>query len=648
MQPTSEQQEARDAFAQGRDLALIAGAGAGKTSTLVLMGEATTRRGLYMAYNKAAAQDARRRFGRNVECRTSHALAFQAVGYRYAQRLNNSARRPAKETARLLGLTKDVDVGPAKITVAHQARLVMGMVARFCRSAELQVSARHLEHVNGLDLRAHDYLAAQLLPYATRAWQDVCAVDGVLKFDHEHYMKMWGLSRPALPADFVLLDEAQDTNPVVEEVFLAQDAQRVCVGDPAQQIYAWRNARDVMTGFPADHLYLTESFRFGPAIAAQANRWLAQAGSQMRLRGKGPASSRVAPVADADAVLCRGNADAMSEVLGYLGQGTPVALVGGGRELRALAEAATDLKAGRRTSHPELFLFGTWGEVQEYAETDSEAQSLRTIVNLIDSFGPDTIIDAVDRLTVEQNAKVVVSTAHKSKGREWSTVRIGGGFHSPPLDESGVQRPVRQDEARLIYVAVTRARHVLDQTTVSWISEYERAISNGHAVTTRQLASLPLTGQLKFPSSPMSEFLAEHLPDTGRLHVQYLRYAVSLPHPVQPIDVRSPAWAALGHAIDYRLRGEHEVARLQSRVGCSRRRGHGCDPVRPAMVDRVHGGRRGGVEPATTGPAHGQRGRTRADARHGGQRDRATAARLNRCPYSFLLIGRFGKPLGPT
>ena len=48
---------------------------------------------------------------------------------------------------------------------------------------------------------------------------------------------MWALTRPRLSADFVLLDEAQDTNPVLEEIFLAQDAQRVCVGDPAQQIY---------------------------------------------------------------------------------------------------------------------------------------------------------------------------------------------------------------------------------------------------------------------------------------------------------------------------------------------------------------------------------------------------------------------------
>lgn len=39
-------------------------------------------------------------------------------------------------------------------------------------------------------------------------------------------MKLWALTNPDLPGDFIMLDEAQDTNPVLEEIFLAQRAQR--------------------------------------------------------------------------------------------------------------------------------------------------------------------------------------------------------------------------------------------------------------------------------------------------------------------------------------------------------------------------------------------------------------------------------------
>ena len=552
--PTAEQQAAREVFAHGRDLALVAGAGTGKTSTLVLMGNSTRRRGLYVAFNKAIAEDAKKRFGPNVECRTAHSLAFRAVGRAYGERINRSARLPAWQTARRLGLDRDLPVNSTKITDKHQARLVMGMVRRFCYTTDRQLMARHLERVNGLDAAGQDYVARELLPFAVRAWEDLLDPRGELRFEHDHYMKMWALTSPVLRAEFVLLDEAQDTNPVLEEVFLAQSAQRVCVGDPAQQIYAWRAAKDVMTGFPAEHLDLTQSFRFGPVIAAAANRWLGHAESPMRLTGCGPAASKVGPAGRVDAVLCRSNADAMREVIGFLDTGVPVALAGGGTTLERVSLAATDLKAGRRTSHPELFLFSSWQEVQEYAEQDSAGADLRAIVQLVDAHGPEEILAAVKRLSPEQDAAVTVSTAHKAKGREWDTVRIAGGFEAPPLDEDGAQLPLTLPEARLAYVAVTRARRHLDASGLAWLDGYEQALAEGPGSGQRRLIDLPLTGQLKHRGSPISRFLDERLPDVRAVVGDYAARLPQLPYPVQPIDVAHPDFAALGHAVDYRLR----------------------------------------------------------------------------------------------
>ncbi|PGH48129.1 UvrD-helicase domain-containing protein [Streptomyces sp. Ru87] len=557
IEPTKEQQAARELFASGRDLALVAGAGTGKTATLILMGAATRKRGLYVAFNRSIADDARGRFGPNVECRTAHSLAFQAVGHHYRERLNASARIPAKHTAQMLGISRDLGIDSRCIKVGHQARLVMGMIRRFCYTTDRQVMARHMERVNGLDGQAQEFLARTLLPYAHRAWQDICSTEGRLRFEHDHYMKLWAMTEPVLSADFVLLDEAQDTNPVLEEVFLAQEAQRICVGDPAQQIYGWRSARDVMTGFPAEHLHLTQSFRFGPAIATVANRWLKHAESEMNLTGHGPSTSRIDTLAHPDAVLCRGNADAMQEVLAFLELGVPVALTGGGSALHRIATAAMELKAGKRTSHPELFLFSSWGEVQEYAEQDKAGQDLKAIVHLVDTYGPDQIIAAVDRLSPEHGAKVTVSTAHKAKGREWSSVRIGKGFMAPSVDDDGLQRALNLSEARLVYVAVTRARHQLDTEGIAWIDAYETTMADAGrdgTVAGRPMIELSLTGQLKYDTSPISEFMAHRLPYTQNLVRDYLGHIAHLPHPVQPIDVQHPNWSALGHAIDYRLR----------------------------------------------------------------------------------------------
>jgi hypothetical protein len=475
LEATAEQRAACEAFAGGSDLALVAGAGTGKTSTLIMMAEATRKRGLYMAFNRATAYDARRRFGRNVECRTAHSLAFAATGRKFRDRLN-APRIPARETARLLGITRDITVGSAGVTSIHQARLVTGMVRSFSYSNATEVMARHMETINGLDSREHEHVARVLLPYAVKAWEDISSPSGKLRFEHDHYLKMWALTQPVLPGDFILLDEAQDTNPVLEEIFLAQHARRVCVGDPAQQIYAWRSAKDVITGFPAIHLHLTQSFRFGPRIAEIANRWLRLAESGMRLTGARSSRSRIGKAAAADAVLCRNNADVMAEVLAFLDAGIPVAITGGGDALRRIAEAAQQLKAGRRTNHPELFLFSSWGEVQEYAEHDAAGRDLRAIVQLVDAHGPETIIRAVERLSAEDEAQVTVSTAHKAKGREWPSVRIGPGFEPPPVDDDGRQRPLSPAEARLIYVAVTRARELLDPAGIAWADEYEEAL----------------------------------------------------------------------------------------------------------------------------------------------------------------------------
>ncbi|MEU0568581.1 UvrD-helicase domain-containing protein [Nonomuraea sp. NPDC005983] len=555
IEPTAEQQAAREVFVTGRDLALVAGAGSGKTSTLVLMGASTRKRGLYMAFNRAIADDAQGRFGSNVQCRTAHSLAFRAVGRHYSQRLNTSTRIPAKQTARILGITRDLPIGSHGITLTHQARLVMGMIRRFCYSTDQQVMARHLEPVNGLDTAGQEYLARTLLPYAAKAWQDICSPTGKLRFEHDHYMKLWAMTSPSLEADFVLLDEAQDTNPVLEEVFLAQDAQRICVGDPAQQIYGWRSARDVMTGFPAEHLHLTQSFRFGPDIAQVANRWLRHAESDMQLTGCGPATSRIGTAQHPDAVLCRGNADAMHEVLAYLDLGVPVALTGGGTALQRVATAAQELKAGRMTSHPELFLFTSWSEVQDYVDNDKAGQDLKAIVNVVDTYGPDQIIQAVNRLSPEDNARVTVSTAHKAKGREWDSIRIGEGFDAPPVDEDGVQRTMSSDEARLIYVAVSRACHLLDPAGIAWIDDYEKATANTDGIVGgRPMIELSLTAQLKHRTSPLSRFMDEHLPHVLNLERDYIEHLAGLPHPIQPIDVQFPNWPALGHAIDSRLR----------------------------------------------------------------------------------------------
>lgn len=250
------------------------------------------------------------------------------------------------------------------------------------------------------------------------------------------------------------------------------------VGDSAQAIYQWRGAKDVMTGFDGTALALSKSFRFGPLLAHEANRWLAITDAPIRLQGSEAIPTELGMVPCPDAVLCRTNVGAITEVVQLLDAGHRVALVGGGESLRALALAARDLKEGRRTSHPELVLFTSWGDLQDYASYDPAGRDLQPLVDLVDKHGTDAILAAVNQLTDEGQAHVTVSTAHKAKGREWPSVRIAGDFLPPrdsdEQDDAGrpVPRPIDDGEARLAYVAVTRTRTRLDIGGLAWVDQH--------------------------------------------------------------------------------------------------------------------------------------------------------------------------------
>ncbi|MFD3749706.1 UvrD-helicase domain-containing protein [Streptomyces cyaneofuscatus] len=480
--PTPEQTEAIDTYGDGIDLVLQASAGCGKSSTLKMIARSDPRRRmLYVAYNKAIAAEASRSFPSTVLCKTGHGLAYDP---RHAARLNGPrqtahAAAQALDVKRILGIigatpSIPTDAGPQKaMTGKIIMRVVLDTITRWCHSADPEIRAKHVPHYDGLTgEQPRTELLSLILPVALAAWADLTDETGVLKLSHDHYLKMWALSGPKLATDVVLLDEAQDTNDVLSAVLLDQDhAQRIAVGDSAQQIYSWRGANDALQKFVrelgAPELTLSQSFRFGPAIAAEANRWLRVIDAPLRLTGYDQADSIVGPVSNPDAILCRSNSGAMGIVMEGLAAGRKVALVGGGGDIKALAWAAEALQSGGVTDHPELMGFPSWDAVCEYAE--EEDGSLKVLVKLINEHGTGPILTAADALVAENRAELVVSTAHKAKGREWPAVRIHSDFRAPKPDPTSGHILLPREEGRLAYVAVTRARQQLDTEALAWV-----------------------------------------------------------------------------------------------------------------------------------------------------------------------------------
>lgn len=458
MKPTDEQVAILDEFATGFGIVIEAAAGAGKTTILRMIAQHhPRRRGLYVAYNKPIQLDAAASFPSNVECRTAHSLAYGAIAPRYqrAGRKIGGGYVSAQQAAKILGVREPIRYANDRAPLAPQsiARIVVAALEAFAKSDDNEPGPQHLA-VTGVP----DTVRRELVPFLNRAYLDIQSSTGQLRLTLNMVLKLFQLTRPRLPFDMITVDEAQDLNPCVASLMADQPyAQVVYVGDRNQAINGWNGAIDAMENAPGERFQLTQSFRFGEAIAEVANDWLERLGAEMRVRGTPSIRSTVGPSDQPTAVLCRTNAGTLGRVMALAAAGRKVGLVGKvAEDLSRLAKAAINLQANEGTDHPDLLAFRSWREVQVFAAEDKTAGDLNTLVKLVDGYGPHGILATVDSLCTEEQAEIVASTAHRSKGREWSSVLVADDFFEPPAGE-----PLDPEYGRLAYVTVTRAKEHL-------------------------------------------------------------------------------------------------------------------------------------------------------------------------------------------
>lgn len=472
--PTTEQQEILDAVKKHRVIKVNACAGSGKSSTLRMIAEANKVKSIYMCFNKTIQLEAETKFPKHVLCRTTHALAFAKFGNALAHKLNPLY---SSDIVKILGIS-DYVAGDSKISNRAIAALVKQTIQRFENSSDEQVNTGNIpwKEINAIkktnpDLD-YDYLVKEVVSLTKKLWVNQCNPKSNVSAGHGTYLKLWQLSKPQLDCEILYVDEAQDTNPAMIDLINNQKHCKVVyVGDAFQSIYAFRQAVNAMQELEAPSYGLTRSFRYGSAIADVAKFVISDA---IDIKGTEAISSAITLVQGKTNAkytkIFRTNAALIEEAVFLVNEGARVKCNIEVKTFKSNLQSAENLyRQNNAVISDNLAMYDTWEELVEAAEDDRE---LKRLVDIVESSKTARYLKALDKLSVKKDYyDILLTTAHKAKGMEWSSVVIADDFPVDKILKNTNEDGYNQQEVNLFYVACTRAINKL-QLPLDFYKEY--------------------------------------------------------------------------------------------------------------------------------------------------------------------------------
>ena len=523
----SEQAEAASAL-RG-PVCIIAGPGSGKTrtiSTRIAYGIATgvfnPDRVLALTYTNRAAAELRSRLRQlgssQVAVRTFHSAALSQLQYFWPQLTGNASpklltqkRSLLSEVASLIGLRL---TDPQLMEVASEIEYLRYSLTELDEYFLTKRLPQFLSQEQFADLEKR--YQEQKLQRRLMDWEDtILLCTGLLRNEAR------ALSYFQQQYRFFSVDEYQDISPLQEgllRTWLGEREEICVVGDPRQTIYSFAGASsnfllDFQNQYPGANTYeLNRNYRSAGAIVDVANRVLPlkplskvrsdiglatiqsnanqieEAGSVAREIVSALANHKPSEIA----VLARTNSqlNALEVELQKLGIKTQVR--GQGRFFRQpiVMQAMSAIRALAVSDSGEpLFMqvsniLSSLGWESRPRE-DEDWVSLNWFIQVLDELGQVSTIEYIRELDERERSghepareAITLATVHGTKGLEWRQVYLIG-VNRGLFPISHAQDPTDIDEEkRLFYVAVTRAKDKLVISHFGEASEFIELIGN--------------------------------------------------------------------------------------------------------------------------------------------------------------------------
>jgi DNA helicase II / ATP-dependent DNA helicase PcrA len=496
LKPTDEQVEIISAATnESTSLSMTAFAGCGKTSTLEMVSsEMPPKPSLALAFNVKNKKELEKRFPDHFNVKTLNGLGHSAWGNAIGKRLIIEEKKLGKLVT---SVTKEAGFRATSDDWNDLRRLVssamqLGLVPKEFEHykslvPDTEETWQEIADINYIDLG--DYPERQIGFARTILSESIKqSFAGVISFDDQIYMSaMFMGSFPRFP--LVMVDEAQDLSPLNHIQVKKCAAERlIVVGDPKQAIYQFRGAasdsiqRLLRLRKDWINLPLATTFRCPKSIVSRQQHhapgfkaWHTNPEGEILTLGNGWNWGQI-PQSNSIAILCRNNAPLLSMAFKLLRQGIGCHMLGRdiGKGLIALAKKILSDESTPATEC--VVLINDWmtrehglamanGDEDKAARQHERGECLLAVLHSADVSNAKGLCDALTSLFARTEGLVTLSTGHKAKGMEWSTVIHLDPWRLPSKQAKvalsrGNPIPMEQ-ERNLLYVIETRAQHTL-------------------------------------------------------------------------------------------------------------------------------------------------------------------------------------------
>lgn len=470
------------------DLRINAVAGSGKTTTIIEYAASRPKdaRILYLAFNKSVKLEATRKFAdyglTNTKVETAHSLAYKHIVFRFNYKVKSQGYK-YNEICQLLDIKSNGEKHAEFVIANHISKFV----TYFCNSDKPKVQdLNYLDTIVDANAKSFVRTFYKFIEDGTRLF--LAKMDrGEIEITHDFYLKKFQLSKPALPYDYILFDEAQDASAAMLDVFMNQKATKVIVGDTHQQIYAWRHAVNSLDKANFDTLQLSTSFRFTQDIANLATEILSWKNHLFECKPVAITGNGAGKNDALKATIARTNLGLLLNAIEFITDNNKVKHIyfeGNISSYMYADDGASlyDVLSLYNGNHDRIrdTLVGSMKDIddlEEYVEKTEDHQ-LATMIEIVREYGNEVhgIIKSLKDLHTgdedRNKAEMIFSTVHRSKGMEYDVVYLVNDFLSEGKlkdlkEKHKSDKTVAFDKARLneeinlLYVAITRTRNKL-------------------------------------------------------------------------------------------------------------------------------------------------------------------------------------------